>query len=135
MRIEAYLSVGGDERTIREIHEKTNIPEASIRSYPKAKAQWSVTGEDNPWGWGTAPVALNIDDPDHGLRALLTKYRPIFPIIKNCCGPNTAITLQIVTRYKQGEDDPRGLHLSAQTILLLGELGASLDNDAVWLIA
>lgn len=49
MQIEAYLSVGGDERTIRAIHEETNISDASVRPYRKAKAEWSVTGEDNPW--------------------------------------------------------------------------------------
>jgi hypothetical protein len=132
MRVEAYLSIGSDERTIRAIHEETNIPHASIRSYPKAKAQWSVTGEDNPWGWGTAPIPIDIDNPDDGLKALLAMYRPIFSIVKKYRGPKTAITLQMVTRYRQGED-PRGLYLSAETIALLNELGGALDNDAVWL--
>jgi len=133
MRIEAYLSVGGDERTIRAIHEETNIREASIKAYPKAKARWSVTGEDNPWGWGTTPVALNVDNPDEGLKALLTRYRGIFPILKKYRGPKTAITLQLVTRYREGED-PRGLYLSAETISLLCEFGGALDNDAVWIV-
>jgi len=56
-------------------------------------------------------------------------------VIKRFRGPKTAITLQLVSRYKQGEDDPRGLHLSAETISLLAELGGDLDNDAVWLVA
>lgn len=133
MRIEAYLSIGSDERTIRAIHEEANIPDASIRAYPKAKAQWSVTGEDSPWGWGTPLIQLDTDDPDAGLKVLLTKYRPIFPIIKKYRGPKTAIILQMVTRYKQGED-PRGFYLSAETISLIDELGAALDNDAVWLM-
>jgi hypothetical protein len=132
MRIEAYLSIGSDERTIRAIHEETNISDASVRAYPKAKAQWSVTGEDNPWGWGTPPVALDIDSPDDGLKALLTRYRSIFPIIKKYRGPKTAITLQMVTRYREGED-PRGLYLSTETIPLLSEFGGALDNDAVWI--
>ena len=133
MRIEAYLSIGSDEDTIRAIHEETNIPDASIRAYPKAKAQWSVTGEDSPWGWGTPPVPLNVDSPDDELKAMLTKYRPIFPIMKKFRGPKTAITLQIVTRYREGED-PRGFYLSAETISLLCEFGGALDNDAVWIV-
>ncbi len=134
MRIEAYLSIGSDELTIRALHKETNIPEASIRAYPKVKAQWSVTGEDNPWGWGTAPVTLDVENVDDGLKALLTKYRPIFPIIQKYRGPKTAITLQIVSRYRQREDDPQGLSISAETISLLSELGGALDNDAVWIV-
>jgi hypothetical protein len=133
MRIEAYLGVGGDERTIRAIHEETNISDASIRSYPKVKARWSVTGEDAPWGWGTTPVSLDVDNPDEGLKALLSRYRAIFPIIKKYRGQKTAISLHIVTRYREDED-PSGLYLSAETISLLSELGGDLDNDAVWLV-
>ncbi len=133
MRMEAYLSIGGDEHTIRAVHEETNIPGASARAYPKVKAEWSITGDESPWGWGTAPVVLDVDGPDSGLNAMLIKYRSVFPIIRKHRGPRTGITLQIVTRYKQGED-PRGLYLSAETISLINELGAGLDNDAVWLV-
>src|SRR5690242_19851125 len=133
MDMEAYLSIGGDERTIRAIHDETKVPDASIRAYPKAKAQWSITGEDEPWGWGTTPVPLDDDNPDAGLKALLSRYRAIFPLIKKYRGPKTAITLQMVTRYREDED-PRGLHLSAETISLLNEFGGDLDNDAVWLV-
>lgn len=133
MRIEAYLSIGGDERTIRKIHEETKVSGATIRSYPKAKARWSVTGEDNPWGWGTTPILLDVDNPDAGLREMLIKYKPIFPTIRKHLEERTAVLLQIVTRYKRGED-PRGIYLSAETISLIHELGAALDNDVVWLM-
>jgi hypothetical protein len=130
MRIRAYLSVCSDEQTIRAIHKETSVPRAIIRAYPKVKAQWSVTGEDTPWRWQTARIPIDIDDPDNGLKALLSAHRPIFPIVKKYQGPKTAITLQMITQYDEKEDT-RGLHLSAETISLLSELGAELDNDVV----
>jgi len=36
--------------------------------------------------------------------------------------------LEVVTQCEHGEE-PRGLYLSAGTILLLSEMGAALDND------
>jgi hypothetical protein len=36
--------------------------------------------------------------------------------------------LEVVTQYEKGEE-PRGLYLSAETVLLLSEMGGAFDND------
>jgi len=61
-------------------------------------------------------------------RALLLAHKPILPIIKRHQGPETDIYLEVVTQYEKGEQ-PRGLYLSAETILLLSEMGGAFDND------
>jgi hypothetical protein len=70
---------------------------------------------------------VDADDPDDGLKALLSKHRQIFPVIRKYKG-EADIYLEVVTQYEKGED-VRGLFLSAETILLLSELGGALDND------
>ena len=52
----------------------------------------------------------------------------IFPIIKRWLGPETDVYLEVVTQYEKGEE-PRGLYLSAETVLLLSEMGGAFDND------
>ena len=54
--------------------------------------------------------------------------KPIFPIIQKHRGPETEIYLEVVTRYDE-HDNPLGMYLSAETLKLLGELGAALDID------
>jgi hypothetical protein len=49
-------------------------------------------------------------------------------MIKRHDGPETDIYLEVVTQYQEG-DAPEGLYLSAETILLLSEMGAAPDND------
>ncbi len=117
----------GDEATIRSLHSETGIPGAAIR---QLKAPGGATGDEKRWNWGTAPVDLDLEDVDRGLKALLIQCRPFFPGIKKYQGPETDIYLEVVTRYKENER-PRGLYLSAESISLLSELGAALDNDAV----
>jgi len=123
VRIEAYLRIGGDEMTILAIHEAVNIKEARVKAYPKL-------GE---WGWATTPIRIDFYDPDSGLKALLKTYEPIFLTIRRHRTPDTAVTLQVVTQYSPGED-PRGLHLSDETISLLCKLGGALDNDVGWIL-
>jgi len=50
-----------------------------------------------------------------------------FPMIKRHDGPETDIYLEVATQYQEG-DAPEGLYLSAETILLLSEMGAALDK-------
>ena len=85
------------------------------------------------WAWHTARVPIDIDNPDDDLQALLAAHKAVFPIINKYRGPKTAITFHMITQYDENED-PRGLHLSAETIALLNQLGGALDNDVVSLM-
>ena len=125
MRIEAYLRVLSTEATIRELHRETNVPEAIIE---QLKAPRDAGRDEMLWNWRTQRVSIDTNNPDDGLRALLLTHRPIFPIIKRHQGPDTDIYLEVVTRYEDGEE-PQGLYLSAETVLLLSEMGGALDND------
>lgn len=125
MRIQAYLRVLSTEATIRALHTETDVPQASIM---QLKARRGKVGDDMWWNWQTERVSVDMDNPDDGLRALLLAHRPIFPIIKKHQGPETDIYLEVVTQYEKGEE-PRGQYLSAETILLLSEMGGALDND------
>jgi hypothetical protein len=80
------------------------------------------------WQWQTQRVPVDVDSLDDGLRAHLLAHKPIFQIIKRHQGPETDIYLEVVTHYERGEE-PRGLYLSAETVLLLSEMGSALDND------
>jgi hypothetical protein len=100
------------------------FPYASIK---KLKARRSTVGDDW-WNWQTDPVPIDVENPDDGFRALLLAHKPILPIIKRHQGPETDIYLEVVTQYEKGEE-PRGLYLSAETILLLSEMGGAFDND------
>jgi hypothetical protein len=125
MKIQAHLSIVGDEATIRAIHEETNLPEANIR---KLKARREGSADDYWWHWETSRVPIDADNPDEGLKQLLRKYRSIFPAIRRHPEEETDIYLQLVTEYQKGEE-ARGLSLSRETISLLSELGGALDDD------
>ena len=125
MRLQAYLRILSTEATIRALHNETNVPDASIK---ETKARRDTVGNDMWWNWQTQPVPVDIDKPDDDLRALLLAHKPIFPVIKRYQGPKTDIYLEVRTQYERGEE-PRGLYVSAETILLLSEIGAALDND------
>ena len=125
MRIYAYLRILSNETTIRALHNETDISQASIQ---QLKARRGTVGDDRWWNWETERVPIDNDNPDDALRALLLAHRPIFPIIKKHQGPETDIYLEVVTQYEQGEE-PRGLYLSAETVLLLSEMGGAFDND------
>jgi hypothetical protein len=125
LRIQAYLRVLGGEATIRELHRDANVPEAIIE---KLKARKDPGQDDMWWNWRTQRVSIDTNNPDDGLRALLLAHRPIFPIIKRHQGPETDIYLEVLTRYERGEE-PQGLYLSSETVLLLGEMGGALDHD------
>jgi hypothetical protein len=130
MIIQSYIRVLSDEVTIKAIHKETNIATASIK---RLKARRDTVGEDRWWNWGTEYTNIDIDNPDDGIKAMLYKHKPIFPIIRKYMGPDTDVYLEIVVRYAQG-DEPLGLCLSAETILLISELGGAVDIDAVSLI-
>ena len=97
------------------------------------KAPIDSIGKEMWWNWQTELVSIDINDTDAGLKELLLAHRSFFPLIKKCEGPETDIYLEVVTQYKEGEE-PWGLHLSAETIQLLGEMGGALDVDAVPLV-
>jgi len=127
MRIQAYLRVCGDEATIRSIHKDTNVPSAAIQ---QLKAARNAQTNEMSWDWSTARAVIDVDNADDGFKALLKTHRDIFPKIRRHSGPETDVYLEIVTEYVEGEE-PRGLYLSAETILLLSELGAAVDNDVL----
>src|SRR5580658_7966963 len=121
MHIQAYLRILSTEATIRALHSETGVAHASIK---ETKARRGDDGDGVWWNWQTQQVPIDIDNPDDGLRELLLAYKPIFPIIKRHQGPETDVYLEVVTRYEEGEE-PRGLCLSAETVLLLSEIGGA----------
>jgi hypothetical protein len=125
MRIQAYLRVLGTEATIHTLHSETDVPHASIM---ELKARRGVTSDDMWWNWQTPQIPIDTDNPDDGLRSLLLAHKRILPIIRKHQGPETDIYLEVVTHYERGEEH-RGLYLSAETILLLSEMGGAFDND------
>jgi hypothetical protein len=125
MRMYAYLRVLSIEATIRAIQEEAKVPLASIE---QLKARRGTAGDEMWWNWQTQRVSIDIDNPDDGVRALLLAHKPIFPIIRKYEGLETDIYLEIVTQYEGGEE-PSGLYLSAETVLLLSEMGGALDSD------
>ena len=125
MRIYAYIRVLSKEATIRAVHSETRVPHASIK---ETKTRRGTVADDVWWTWCTQRVPIDIDRVDEGIRTLLLVYKPIFPIIKRYRGPETDIYLEAVTQYERGEE-PQGLYLSAETVLLLSEMGGAFDND------
>ncbi len=122
----AYLRVVNDEATIRQLQFETNIPSAVIKPL-KARREGT---KEVWWHWHTEKVDLDPADIDSGVKALLERYRPFFADIKKYRGPDADTYLELVTYHRENEE-PQGLYLSPETILLLGELGAALDNDCV----
>jgi hypothetical protein len=49
-------------------------------------------------------------------------------MIKRVSDLGADVYLEVVTQYGQGES-PRGLFLSAETVLLLSEMGGAFDHD------
>ena len=125
MRIQAYLRILSTEATIRALHSETNVPNASIK---QVKARRGRVGNEVWWNWQTERVSIDVENPDGGFRALLLVHKPIFRIIKKRQGPETDIYLEAVTQYERGEE-PQGLYLSAETVLLLSEMGGAFDHD------
>ena len=89
-----------------------------------------VGGKEMWWNWETARVPIDIDDTDKGLKELLLAHRHIFPTLRKYEGPETDIYLEVVMQYEEGEE-PWGLYLSDETVMLLSEMGGALDFDAV----
>jgi hypothetical protein len=126
MIIDAYIRVLGAEHRIQAIHKETNVPNARIR---RLKARREALDDATWWDWGTEPTKLDTDKPDDGIKAILRRYRPIFPAISKHAA-DVDIYLEIVARYSEN-DEPRGMCLSAETVQLIGELGAAVDFDVV----
>jgi hypothetical protein len=126
MRYQAYLRVLNDEATIRKLYEKTNVPGAVVKPL-KARREGT---EKVWWDWETEKVDLDLADVDSGLKVLLERYRPFFADIKKYRGPEADTYLELVSHHQENEE-PRG-SLSPETISLLSELGAALDNDCVY---
>ncbi len=126
MVIDAYIRVVGSQDTILAIHKETNAANARVKPL---KAPRGETGEDRWWDWGTEPTRLDPEKPDDGINAILRTYRPIFPAISKHAA-DADIYLEIVVRYS-GDDEPRDVCFSAETIQLISELGAAVDIDVV----
>jgi hypothetical protein len=61
----------------------------------------------------------------------LQGHRAFFEDIERYRGPEADTYLELVTYHRENEE-PQGLYLSSETISLLSELRASLDNDCVY---
>jgi hypothetical protein len=127
MRFEAYLRVLNDEASIRKLHQETNIPGSVIEPL-KARGEGT---EKVLWQWHSAKVDIDGADIDRGIKLLLARYRPFFEDIERYRGPEADTYLELVTYHGENEE-PRGLYLSSETISVLSELGAALDNDCVY---
>jgi hypothetical protein len=126
MKMKAYIRVVSHQSAITAIYEETSLPGATMKQLKAKRGD----GTSSWWNWQTEWVLIDSDSPDEGLRGLLSKHRPIFPAIRKHSGPECDIYLEILTEYRRGEE-PRGLYLSSDTIALLNELGAALDNDVI----
>lgn len=125
MKIEAYIRVLSTEQIVHAINRDAKLSTARMI---ETKAQ---KGSEKLWNWQTPNTPIDTNNVDGGVGALLIQHKKIFPVIRNYSGPETDVYLEVVTYYKQGEE-PQGLYLSAETIQLLYELGAALDNDVVY---
>ena len=126
MRFQAYLRVLNDEASIRKLHHETNIPGSLIEPL-KARREGT---EEVLWQWRSAKVDIVGAGVDRGIRLLLDRYRPLFKDIERYRGPEADTYLELVTYHGENEE-PQGLYLSSETISVLSELGAALDNDCV----
>jgi hypothetical protein len=124
VRIEAYIRVVSDERSVRQIQQEAGTSEISI-STTKARI-----GTSNAvwWNWSTPRVRLDSDSPDRDLKMMLERYRPLFQIVARHRGTNSDVWVELITHYEEHEA-PQGVSLSSETIALMAELGAGFDND------
>jgi hypothetical protein len=127
MRFQAYLRVLNDEATIRHFHQETNIPGSVIEPLKTSREGT----EQVWWQWHSAKVDLDGADIDGGTKDLLQRHRAFFEDIEKYRGPEADTYLELVTYHRENEE-PQGLYLSSETILLLSELRASLDIDCVY---
>jgi hypothetical protein len=125
MKVEAYIRILGSEARIRALQSAVNVPDASIK---ETKAPVGGALNTRYWNWATKLVPINSENQDEELKALLLLYRPLFSTIRAQCDCDTDVYLEVITKYEP-QEDPRGLFLSAETISLLSELGAAVDND------
>ena len=125
MTIDAYLRIVGHESTLLKIQQEADIAGAVTR-----ETNAVIEGSDNSkwWNWETPRISVDPDNVDACLKRMLKSYRSSFQVIQTYKGPETEVYLQLVTKY-DAKEEPRGLYLSAETIGLLTELGAALDND------
>lgn len=124
MNMHAYIRVVGTEEKIHAINREANLSTARILELkaPRDTGKW--------WNWELGKTSIDLDNVDDGLRALLLRYRAIFPIIRNHADSEMDIYLEVVSYYQENEE-PQGLYLSTETIQLMYELGAALDSDVV----
>jgi uncharacterized protein DUF4279 len=127
MRFQAYLRVLNDEASIRKLHQETNIPGSVIEPL-KARREGT---EEVLWQWHSARVDLDGADINSGIKDLLERHRPFFEDIERYRGSEADTYLELVSYHGENEK-PRGLYLSSETISVLSELGAGLDNDSVY---
>src|SRR5690242_18930710 len=119
MRIQSYLGILSIEASLRALHSEIMVPHSTIK---ETKARRGRVSDDVWWNWQTQRVRIVVENPDDGFRALLHSHRPIFPMVRKVVGPETDVYLELVMQYEKGQQ-PRALHLSADSVLLLSEMG------------
>ena len=127
MRIQIYISIKGDESTIRAIDGEANPSNVCVSSQSPGAAV-----EHGVWHWSTQPIDAEAGRADRGLddlgEAFLT-YRRIFSIISRHRTQGTEVFLEMVREHDP--EGPCGLYLSAETIATLSEIGAGFNETVI----
>jgi len=128
MRFKLYLGVTGDKATIEQLGKEIVSPGAEARALmPKIGP---APGQQVRWLWRTKYHAVTTNSPEDELQSFLVSHRHLFPVIESYRSRLAEIGVTIVAQYDENEQ-PRGYSFSAETVRLLGELGAILEIDAV----
>jgi len=132
MRFKLYLGVTGDKAVIEQLGNELVVPGAESRALvPKSGP---VPGQQVRWLWRTKYHAVTTNSPEDELRDFLLGHKHLFPVIDRYRSRLAEIGATIVAQYDDNEQ-PRGYSFSADTVRLLSELGATLEIDAVRVMA
>ena len=131
MRYKIYMSVYGDERTIKTLENELNDDDSSVKCHEKVKAAVSVTGKAAPWSYSTNRCSLQSEDLDKGITDFLLDHRDLMNVIKNHpLRDQMYVSVVIIMQY-DSQESPQSIYLSSGTIALLKEIDASFEIDAV----
>lgn len=86
------------------------------------------------WLWQTKYHAVESSFPEDDLRDLLTSYKNRFVVINTYRSNLDEVVATIIAQFDP-HDPPHGYSFSSETIRLLAEIGASLEIDAVSVMA
>lgn len=130
MKIYGYIRISGKEYIIKHFESCLLIEGSCIKHLTKVVGKYSVTGEDSPWVWKTAPKKISHQKFDEDLQEILTPFSQQFLQTKNTIRAAAFVELQLVVEYEEG-DSPIGMSFSNLSIKSLSEIGAALDIDAI----